>query len=105
KSLKIYCGTLDSKTSFVNANNDPVTIEADFTATGSVPMNLGTGAVSLGALPRTTRTITITITNAGNPLTLGGDWQRRDGQRAAQGGRRHAHPHRREHLHRQHDGQ
>jgi len=61
--LRIFGGTLNSNTNFVNANNNPVTINADFNFTGSTRVDLGTGAVSLGTLPGTTRTITIRSTS------------------------------------------
>lgn len=54
-----------------NANNNPITINANFTygADNNWNLNLGTGAVSLGTTAGTTRTIT--VNNAGT-LTLGG---------------------------------
>lgn len=50
------------------ANNNPVSINGNFTFTGTRNLHLGTGAVSLGTAAGTARTIT---TNAGI-LTLGG---------------------------------
>jgi len=50
------------------ANNNPVTINGDFTFAGSQNLNLGTGAISLGTAAGTGRTITTTA----NTLTLGG---------------------------------
>ena len=54
-----------------NANNNPITINANFTygADNNWNLNLGTGAVSLGTTAGTTRTIT---TNNAGTLTLGG---------------------------------
>ncbi len=63
--LTIFGGGVVSTINFNNANSNPITINADFQASGV--MNLGTGAVSLGSLPGTTRTIT-----AFGTLTLGG---------------------------------
>ena len=62
--------TLNSSVaSLVNANNNAVTVNGDFTFTGSQNLNLGTGAISLGTGTGTTRTITTTA----NTLTLGGN--------------------------------
>ena len=63
--------TLDSSVAnLVMANNNPVTVNGDFTFTGTQNLNLGTGAFSLGAAAGTTRTIT--SSTIGNTLTLGG---------------------------------
>jgi len=62
-------GSLDSSVAnLVNAKNNPVTLNSDFTFVGSQNLNLGTGILSLGTAAGTTRTITV---NA-NTLTLGG---------------------------------
>ena len=52
------------------ATNNPVTVNGDFTFNGSNSLNLGTGAVSLGTTPGTTRTLA--ANGAGKVLTLGG---------------------------------
>jgi autotransporter-associated beta strand protein len=62
-------GTLDSTVAgLVNAKNNPIIINGDFAFAGTNGLDLGTGAVSLGAAAGTSRTITV---NAGN-LTFGG---------------------------------
>ncbi|MDB6175344.1 MAG: hypothetical protein JWL59_4655 [Chthoniobacteraceae bacterium] len=66
--LTIFGGALSSLTSFANANANAVEINGDFALSGSNPINLGTGAVSLGTLPGTTRT----ISGSGSALTLSG---------------------------------
>jgi autotransporter-associated beta strand protein len=67
--LKIFGGALTSLANFANANANTVEINGDFAFGGSTPMNLGMGAVSLGTLPGTTRTISGSGSGA---LTLGG---------------------------------
>ena len=60
---------MDSQAVIHNANNNPITINADFTHGGSQTLlDLGTGAITLGANPGTTRTIYVN----GNMLQLGG---------------------------------
>jgi autotransporter-associated beta strand protein len=60
--------TLDSSVAnLVNANNNAVVMNGDFTFTGTQGLNLGTGAVSLGSAAGA-RQITVTA----NTLTLGG---------------------------------
>jgi len=55
----------------VNANNNAVADNADFTSTGSQSLYLGTGTFTLGSAPSATTTArTITVNN--NPLTIGG---------------------------------
>ena len=66
--LTIFGGALNSVTNFTNASTNPVTINADFTFSGSSSMNLGTGAISLGTAAGTARTITPTPMSS----TLGG---------------------------------
>jgi len=67
-TLTINGGTLDS-TVTTNVNNNPLTINGDFTYAGTTSsLNLGTGAATLGTASGTTRTITV----AANTLTLGG---------------------------------
>ena len=63
-------GTLDntSAAAITLTSNKPVTLNADFAFTGSKDLNLGTGAVSLGAAAGSSRTITAN----GGTLTLGG---------------------------------
>lgn len=68
--LTIVGGSLDSSVpNLVNTGNNLVTINGDFTFAGTQNLTLGTGAISLGTLPGTTRTIT---TNGSASLTLGG---------------------------------
>jgi autotransporter-associated beta strand protein len=68
-TFTISGGTLDSTVaSLVNANANPIIINGDFAFAGTNGLDLGTGAVSLGAAAGTSRTITV---NAGN-LTFGG---------------------------------
>jgi len=69
-TFRVAGGTLDntSAAAITIANNNPVTINGNFTFTGTKGLNLGTGAVSLGTAAGTARTITA---NAGI-LTLGG---------------------------------
>ncbi len=52
----------------VNANVNPITVNADFTFAGTGALNLGTGATTLGTAAGSSRTITVSATN----LTLGG---------------------------------
>ncbi|MCE9609012.1 MAG: autotransporter-associated beta strand repeat-containing protein [Chthoniobacter sp.] len=52
----------------INANNNAITINGDFTSTGSQAMNLGTGTVSLGTSAGLVRTLTVNT----NQLTLNG---------------------------------
>ena len=60
---------MDSQAVIHNANNNPITINADFTHGGSQTLlDLGTGAITLGTNPGTTRTIYVN----GNMLQLGG---------------------------------
>jgi autotransporter-associated beta strand protein len=67
-TLTINGGTLDS-TVATNANNNPLSINGDFTFAGTTSnLNLGTGPATLGTVSGTTRTITV----AANTLTLGG---------------------------------
>ena len=62
-------GALDSNTAgLVNLNNNALTINGDFTFTGTQSMNFGTGAVSLGTTPGISRVITVNT----NKFTLGG---------------------------------
>ena len=68
-SLKIFGGALTSLTNFANANANTVEINGNFGFGGNTAMNLGMGAVSLGTLPGTTRTISGSGSGA---LTLGG---------------------------------
>ena len=49
-------------------NNQPLTLNGDFTFTGSTNLNLGTGATTLGTTAGASRTITVSA----NTLTLGG---------------------------------
>jgi len=68
-TFTISGGTLDSTVvGLVNANANPITINGDFAFAGTNNLNLGIGAVSLGAAGGPSRTITV---NAGT-LTLGG---------------------------------
>ena len=68
-TLTISGGSLDSSVvNLVNARNNPMTVNSDFTFVGSQNLNLGTGAISLGTSAGTARMITV---NANN-LTLGG---------------------------------
>lgn len=72
-TFTINGGTLgNSSTAAVAiANNNPIVVNADFTAalSANAPLDLGSGAVSLGTAAGTTRTITV----SGNTLTLGGN--------------------------------
>jgi autotransporter-associated beta strand protein len=61
-------GILNASAATVMGNNNPLTINTDFTFTGSAALGLGTGTVSLGTTPGPSRTITV----SGNTLTLGG---------------------------------
>ncbi|PHX98997.1 MAG: hypothetical protein CK530_06615, partial [Planctomycetaceae bacterium] len=64
--------TIDSSFgNLINANNNAVALNADFTFTGTQALNLGTGNVTLGTASTATST-TRTITVNTNPLTLGG---------------------------------
>ncbi len=68
-TLTINGGLLDSSVaSLTIANNNPETWNADFGFTGSNALNLGTGAVSLGTLAGTSRSVTVSA----NTLTIGG---------------------------------
>jgi autotransporter-associated beta strand protein len=70
-SFTINGGTLGNTSGGVrtNLNNNPITINGDFTANViSNSLDLGTGAVSLGTAPGTSRTLTVN----GWGLTLGG---------------------------------
>lgn len=65
--LTINGGTIDNTSAgdITLANNNPQTWNSDFTYTGGTrSLNLGTGAVTLGATP--------TVTVSGNTLTVGG---------------------------------
>ncbi len=68
-ALTITGGTTlnSSVANLVNANNNAVVMNGDFTFTGTQSLNLGTGAVSLGSTAGA-RQITVTA----NTLTLGG---------------------------------
>ncbi len=59
-----------SGTSIINANNNALVINADFTANLASSLNFGTGAVSLGTAAGTTRSIT--TSGANGVLTIGG---------------------------------
>jgi autotransporter-associated beta strand protein len=63
-------GTLDntSGAAIVNANNNAQVWNVDLAFAGSNPLNLGTGAVSLGGWAGRTRTVTVTSST----LTVGG---------------------------------
>ena len=62
-------GALDSFTAgMTNLNNNALSINGDFTFTGTQSLNFGTGAVSLGTTPGISRTITVNT----NKFTLGG---------------------------------
>jgi fibronectin-binding autotransporter adhesin len=70
-TFQINSGTTINNTSgglVTLSNNNPLTINGDFTFTGSNALNLGTGATSLGAAAGTSRTITVSAST----LTLGG---------------------------------
>jgi fibronectin-binding autotransporter adhesin len=68
--LVINGGTLNNSTgaAITNSKNNLQTWAGDFAFTGTQNLNLGTGAVSLGANPGAARTLTV---NAGT-LTVGG---------------------------------
>lgn len=57
-----------SGTAIVNANNNPITWNGDFTSSLSNNLNLGTGAISLGTAAGTARSVTVN----GSALTLSG---------------------------------
>jgi autotransporter-associated beta strand protein len=61
-------GTLDVSAARTTPNNNPVTINGDFTFAGTNTLNLGTGAISLGTAGGTSRTITVNAST----LTLAG---------------------------------
>jgi len=61
-------GTLDVNAARTTPNNNPVTINGDFTFAGTNTLNLGTGAISLGTAGGISRTITVNAST----LTLGG---------------------------------
>jgi len=69
-TFTINGGTINnnSAAAITNANNNPLTINADFAFTGTKDLNLGTGVATLGTAAGTARTITV---SAGT-LTLGG---------------------------------
>ena len=59
---------LDVSAARTTPNNNPVTINGDFTYVGTSTLNLGTGAISLGGSGSATRTITVNAST----LTLAG---------------------------------
>ena len=62
-------GTVDTVAGgIVNSNANPLTINADFTFTGTGALNLGTGATTLGTAAGSSRMITVSAST----LTLGG---------------------------------
>ncbi len=67
-TLTINGGTIDNSTagSITNANNNPITFGGDFAFTGTNALNLGTGAVALGASANRT------LTANASTLTIGG---------------------------------
>ena len=70
-TLSIAGGTTINNSSagaVVNSNVNPLTLNGDFTFTGTQSLDLGTGAASLGPAAGTSRQITATA----NTLTLGG---------------------------------
>src|SRR5205085_2943920 len=60
--------TLDSSAAFTVSNANPLTINGDFAFPGNFALNMGTGAVSLGSAPGTSRTLAVNAST----LTLGG---------------------------------
>ena len=71
-TLTFAGGSIDG--SGINANNNPITVNSNFGYGGSGNLNLGTGAITLGTNPGTSRTIYVG-SNDGNQirsLTLGG---------------------------------
>ncbi len=60
-ALTINGGSIDNSSgaALTLANNNPITINSDFTFTGTNDLNLGNGAVSLGSAAGTVRQITV----------------------------------------------
>ena len=68
-TLIINGGTIDNNSATaLTLNNTVQTWRGDFSFGGTGPLNLGTGAISLGELAGTMRTVTV----AGSTLTVGG---------------------------------
>lgn len=70
-TLAISGGTIDNTSiAAITTSNYPLTLNGDFTFTGTQNLNLGTGAISLGTAAGTNRQITVTTSTS--TLTLGG---------------------------------